>query len=747
MEAQNWDDIYSNTEDYYNKFITAVIHIFQQSFPVVRVSRKRWHDKPWMAAALKASIKRKNLLYNVYLKHPSDKNRDEYNNRKNILRGVLKQAEIKYYENLFDEHKDSVYNTWKSLNPIINPKKGKSATVIKKLIIDRKVILEKRNISDGMNEHFCNIGEKLQAEIPDYGLKYMEYMPPRTANSFYLEPVTSEDIMLEIKRMKPNKSPGHDLIGSKVIKLCPGIFAYNLAKIYNWSIENGIYPDDLKIAKVIALYKKGAKHYPNNYRPIGLLSHFDKIFEKILCRRLISFLERNELLYCYQYGFRKLYSIGLALIEITDYIKRLLDEKKYVISIFIDFKKAFDTVDHEILLHKLEYYGIRGIANNFFRSYSTNRRQYTVINGIKSDLRTVSCGVPQGSVLGPLFFLLYINDLHNGIGCNAARLYADDTALITSNHNFNLVQDQGKELFMKLYHWCIANKLSINSDKTNLVLFHLKNKPVPRDFTGLQPQAMKIDRVQSVQYLGMLLDEKLYWHEHVTQTCASLIKYFGIFNHIKNFVSVKIARQLYFAFVYSRIQYGIEIYGNCAKETLSKLQVMQNKLLKLLLKYDRRTPTNFLHHVLSILQLNDMHMVKVLSFVNECRSGRIPDIFLDYYKVRETERELKNNRTLDIPWARTDLGQSRCDIKGARLWNMYFDTVNPLLNKKSFRKRITKYFVSKYIWLIRPHCVSLCFIIYNFHSHCEYMYWANVYLYHLQNVYFILPFPHEMYNP
>ena len=118
-------DIYSNTEDYYNKFVTAVTHIFQQSFPVVRVSRNRWHDKPWMTAALKASIKRKNLLYKAYLMHPSDKNRDEYNNWKNILRGVLKQAEIKYYENLFDEHKDSVYNMWKFINPIINPKKGK----------------------------------------------------------------------------------------------------------------------------------------------------------------------------------------------------------------------------------------------------------------------------------------------------------------------------------------------------------------------------------------------------------------------------------------------------------------------------------------------------------------------------------------------------------------------------------------------------------------------------------------------
>ena len=205
-----------------------------------------------------------------------------------------------------------------------------------------------------MNEYFCNIGKELQSEIPDYGQKYKDYMPQRINQYFYLEPITSNDMIYEIKRLKHNKSPGHDLIGSKVIKLCPEIFATNLSKIYNWGIENGKYPDDLKIAKVIALYKKGVKYDPNNYRPISLLSHFDKIFEKILCRRLVSFLERNKILYCYQYGFRKLYSTVLALIEITDHIKRLLDEKNYVISIFIDFKKAFDTVDHEILLYKLE---------------------------------------------------------------------------------------------------------------------------------------------------------------------------------------------------------------------------------------------------------------------------------------------------------------------------------------------------------------------------------------------------------
>ena len=299
----------------------------------------------------------------------------------------------------------------------------------------------------------------------------------------------------------------------------------------------------------------------------------------------------QQISFCHQYGFRKLYSTAMALIEITDNMKRLLDERNYVIGIFIDFKKAFDTVDHEIMLRKLDCYGIRGHANIFFRSYQINRRQFTVANGVQSDIGFVKCGVPQGSVLGPFFFLLYIIDIYSAVGCNAVRLFADGTSLLSYGLNLNDVIIEAKKLFDKLYHWCVANKLSIKSNNTNFALFHMKNKPVPNDFDSIQTNHMTIGRAKTVNYLGLIIEENLYWNAHVDFVCASLVKYVGIFNHIKSFITSRIARQLYFAFTNSRISYGIEVYGYCADEHLSKLQTLQNKLVKLMLKLDRRTST------------------------------------------------------------------------------------------------------------------------------------------------------------
>ena len=461
-------------------------------------------------------------------------------------------------------------------------------------------------------------------------------------------------------------------------------------------MEIGQYPSKMKIAKVIALYKKGEHFRANNYRPISLLSCFNKIFEKILCRRITKFLEINNVIFDYQYGFRKLHSTTLALLEFSDNITRFLDEGKYAISIFIDLTKAFDTVDHEILLYKLNRYGIRGHANNFFRSYLADRKQFTVVNNGCSKLHGIGCGVPQGSVLGPLLFTVYINDMYQAVGRDHIRLFADDTAIFLSDRNLLSLLNFAKSKFNEIYMWCMKNKLTINAEKTEFVVFHAKNKPMPAKLDILDTGTMSIKRVKSFKYLGVIIDEKLNWNDYVDYVCKSLVKYFGIFNQIKHTVTKRLSRQIYFAFIYSKIQYGIELYGSSSQSNMSKLQILQNKLLKLLLKMDRDTPTYVLHAQMKILKVTDVATCKVLTFVNDILCGNCPKSFENYFQIKVTRYSTRQTAQLQVPRCRIPLADRAVRVKGASLWNKMHKNVKEFRYKKCLKKRLIDHYILTY---------------------------------------------------
>ena len=245
-----------------------------------------------------------------------------------------------------------------------------------------------------------------------------------------------------------------------------------LTKIINLSFETGIFPSALKLVKVIPVFKnKGSNQDYNNYRPISLLSNVDKIFEKLVHRRIVSFLDKYDAIYQKQFGFRKQHSTAHTLISLTEEIRRALDKGQFSCGVFIDLQKAFDTVDHTILLNKLKHYGIRGKANKWFHSYLTDRRQFVSIAGANSEIRHILHGVPQGSVLGPLLFIIYINDIYLSILNSSTYLFADDTGILNSNDNPKHIEKQLNKDLNSLFKWLCANKISLNVTKTEVVLF------------------------------------------------------------------------------------------------------------------------------------------------------------------------------------------------------------------------------------------------------------------------------------
>ena len=366
--------------------------------------------------------------------------------------------------------------TWEGIRKIVNIKK--TSPKISQLNIGGKIIDDDKELATNFNNFFVNVGPNTEASIPKVpNISPSKFLKNRNQINFVIAHISNEEI-LDIINSLENKTTGPFSIPVKLLSLIPDLIIIPLAYIINMSLLTGVYPDLLKVVKVIPIHKGGSTQDVNNYRPISLLSIFDKIIEKIMHNRLYTFLELHNILFRNQFGFRKNNSTVHTLVQITEMIKASIDSGKYGCGIFIDLRKAFDTVNHEILLTKLEHYGIRGNLLNWFMSYLTNCKQYVSINGESSVPLDINCGVPQGSVLGPLLFLLYINDLPNTSNVLNFYLFTDDTNIYYESNSLQEFEKTINKELNKLFLWLNINRLSLNIDKTNFLIFHPFNKPM-----------------------------------------------------------------------------------------------------------------------------------------------------------------------------------------------------------------------------------------------------------------------------
>ena len=567
--------------------------------------------------------------------------------------------------------------------------------------VQNKKITDTQTISNLLNSYFTNVGPSMDAKIPKCQTK-ARFKLSSLLNSFQFDLISPDEVNKQLSELNSSKACGFENVPNKLYKTIAPIISLFLTNVFNKCYDLGTFPAILKYAKVIPLYKSGQKDLVNNYRPISLLSPIAKVFEKLLFIRLDKFFSYKKVISNQQFGFRKGYSTELAIIDLHNRIINNTDNGFYTCCIFIDLSKAFDTVNHSILLDKLFAYGIRGNMHSLLKSYLSNRQQFTWCNNKKSENSTILCGVPQGSTLGPLFFSLYVNDLPTYTTFEV-NLFADDTVLIMKDKSISKLQEKVNCELAIVDEWMKLNRLSLNYSKSTYFIIKptYNSRNIPLNNFNVSIGQHKINSTNYTRYLGILIDHSLKWNNHVNLILRKLANAARILCTIRHFVNKSTLRSLYFSFVYPHLKYGIIVWGNSNKNLLKSIQVMQNKIIRIMsFKCIKdHVQLNPLFKSWNILKINEIYQLETAKFMHLYYHKHLPENFNQYFKSASkhhsySTRSISNQNYYQERYNLT-FTQSSCCYNGVKIWNKI-----PLSIKKltffSFNKKMKAYLINQY---------------------------------------------------
>ena len=580
---------------------------------LIRLKEKRVKN-PWMSKGLKNSLTKSKKLYERALIDPAVWSK--YKEFMTILRKCKRKLKLNYYQNKCNEFRKNGKKMWTLINKI-NGRINDKTCIIDYLKVNNIKYLMGKDISNQFGKYFSSVGKEFALKIGEPKTPLQNYLERIQINPkcMFFEPVTLQEVSNIIQSLKPKNSSGYDDISNKLIKELHPIILKPLTEVINRSLQEGTFPDDMKRSDTIPLYKTKEKYYTTNYRPISLLLTLSKILEKVVYKRTVKFLDKNEIIYNSQYGFREKHSCIDAVMELTTEILKSKENNLHTASVFLDLSKAFDTLDPKILIKKLEKYGLRGVVLNWFESYLTNRQLRVKCEVSKenktqySNLYDVEYGAPQGSCLGPLLFLLFTNDLYLNIEHCSAILFADDTTLYKSHRNTRYLKWCIEQDLITISDWFKANKLTLNLEKTEYIFFcarPIKVKPT------LEIDNVTLRPVESVKFLGLWLDQNLNWDIHVNKLTAKIKRNMHLLRTPKHLFYKKTLKLIYHAHIQSHIDYGLILWGSMTRQNnLLHVQSVQNKCVEII-SGNKSTELNYENlKILNIKELIKMQEIKV----------------------------------------------------------------------------------------------------------------------------------------
>jgi Reverse transcriptase (RNA-dependent DNA polymerase) len=630
LKNLHWNDVLvtDNVNDCYNVFWGTFKTLYDLHFPIVtkRFNRNYHKANNFMSVGLLTSRRTKINLLKISLTEPNHENTERYKQYRNLYNKLIRIAKKNDTIERLNKCKKNSKKTWEILNEFTG--KSKNKPTVQKICSDGVEYTDSKQKANVFNKFFCGIGEQISNSVEPTSANFNDYLT-ENPNTIPLEfgNISQAEFITIIENLEPKNSNDIDGISNKMLKFLRFELAMPLVHLFNLSLRSGEFPSNLKTSRTVPIFKSGSPTLCDNYRPISLLSSISKVLEKAIACRLVNHLKYNKLLNENQFGFQEGFSTVHHLLKLTNHVTKELNKKNYTVGIFLDLKKAFDVVPHNILLKKLEKLGVRGLALKWFTSYLEGRSQRVEIEGQLSDIEALTISILQGSILGPILFLCFINDLPN---CTEllTLLFADDTAGLTSGPDLKqLIVTANLEL-QKIATWFRANKMAVNVSKTKYIIFKPKGKKVHlavkegvlfnnNDLNGNNDESkiFELERIyddnpnvndRSFKLLGVYLDENLSFNQHCAHVCSKLSQANYIIGRAKNFLPKQALKTLYYSVFHPHLLYCLPVYSCTSNKNINKLKIMQKKVIRSVCNANYNAHTEELFKQLNILPLEKL---------------------------------------------------------------------------------------------------------------------------------------------